>query len=252
MCWTYMKTANNSPCLKYLIITLSLMALSVPSHAAEMYKWVDSEGVVHFSDEQPAGVANPQLLRTEEPDTRPDVSKEEADLPQKTKATKRAPAGVPGTVHKIKNFPIMKQDPNWCALTSIAMIAQYYGYRIDPMQVSIESGIPLERGMSIEAILKYFETLKALKLDLEYHYRGDLEEIKRYIDNNIPVLWIHATARWGGRGRHAAVVIGYDDTARRMIIADPGYGKEISYSYTDFLKRWHGTSELIIAVTSRI
>jgi hypothetical protein len=47
-------------------------------------------------------------------------------------------------------------------------------------------------------------------------------------------------------------VIGYDDTARRMIIADPGYGAEISYSYTDFLKRWRGTSELIIAVTSRI
>jgi hypothetical protein len=48
------------------------------------------------------------------------------------------------------------------------------------------------------------------------------------------------------------VVIGYDDTARRMIIADPGYGMEVSMSYTDFLKRWRGTSELIIAVTSRI
>jgi hypothetical protein len=47
-------------------------------------------------------------------------------------------------------------------------------------------------------------------------------------------------------------VIGYDNTARRMIIAKPEYGKEISYSYTGFLKRWHGTRELIIAVTLRI
>ena len=234
------------------MIVLSIVVLLVPSHAAEMYKWVDSEGVVHFSDERPAGVATPQLLRTEEPDTKPDVSKEEADSPQKTKAAKRVPAGASGTVHKIRNFPIMKQDPNWCALTSIAMIAQYYGYRIDPMQVSIESGIPLERGMTLEAILKYFETLKSLKLDLEYHYKGDLEEIKKYIDNNIPVLWLHAAGSGRAWGRHAAVVIGYDDTARRMIIADPGYGAEVSYSYTDFLKRWRISSELIIAVTSRI
>jgi Peptidase_C39 like family/Domain of unknown function (DUF4124) len=247
-----MKTGNNSPYLKYLIITLSLMALLVPSHAAEMYKWVDSEGVVHFSDERPAGAANPQSVRVEEPDTKTDTSKEEANPPKKTKTARAAPTGSPDTIRKIKNFPIMQQDPNWCALTSIAMIAQYYGYRIDPMQVSVESGIPLERGMSLEAILKYFGTLKALKLDLEYHYRGNLEEIKKYIDNNIPVLWLHAVPSRGGRGRHAAVVIGYDDTARRMIIADPGYGMEVSMSYTDFLKRWRGTSELIIAVTSRI
>ena len=47
------------------------------------------------------------------------------------------------------------------------MIAQYYGYQIDPMQVSIESGVPLERGMTRQAILKYFEQLKALKLDVD-------------------------------------------------------------------------------------
>jgi len=243
---------KNSHSSRYLLIALVIVALLVPVHAAEMYKWVDSEGVVHFSDEPPAGISGAKKLRADEPDTTTDVSKEEADSPPKGKPAKKKSAGSSGTVHKIKNFPMMKQDRNWCALTSIAMIAQYYGYSIDPMQVSIESGIPLERGMNLEAILKYFETLKALKLDIEYHYRGELDEIKRYIDNNIPVLWLHDAGTGKRVGRHAAVVIGYDDTARRMIIADPGYGTEISYSYVSFLSRWRITSELIIAVTSRI
>ncbi|HET6459318.1 MAG TPA: C39 family peptidase [Syntrophales bacterium] len=247
-----MNKTNILTYIRYLTITLIIMVLFVPSHAAEMYKWVDSEGVVHFSDERPAGADKPQSVKVESADAKTDISTEEADSPQKTKSAKAAREGAPDTLHKIRNFPIMKQDPNWCALTSIAMIAQYYGYSIDPVQVSIESGIPLEQGMTLEAILKYFEQLKALKLDVEYHYKGDLEEIKKYIDNNIPILWLHAVPARIGRGRHAAVVIGYDDTERRMITADPAYGTEVSMSYADFLKRWRESSELIIAVTSRI
>jgi uncharacterized protein YvpB len=247
-----MNTTNNLTCLKHLIITLSIVVLLAPSHAAEMYKWVDSEGVVHFSDERPEGVDKPQSVRVEGSDTKTDISTGEDNAPPKTKASKTAPARAPDTPHKLKKFPIIKQDRNWCALTSIAMIAQYYGYRIDPMQVSIESGIPLEQGMTLEAILKYFEQLKALKLDVNYRYHGTLELIKQNIDNNIPILWLHyapAGRRWG---RHAAVVIGYDDTARRMIVADPAYGAEVSMTYVEFLRRWYGTRELMITVTSRI
>jgi uncharacterized protein YvpB len=231
---------------------LSIVVLLVPSHAAKMYKWVDSEGVVHFSDERPEGVDNPQSVRVEGSDTKTDISTGEDNVPPKTKASKTAPARAPDTPHKLRNFPIIKQDRNWCALTSIAMIAQYYGYRIDPMQVSIESGIPLEQGMTLEAILKYFEQLKALKLDINYQYHGTLELIKQNIDNNIPILWLHyspAGRRWG---RHAAVVIGYDDTARKMIVADPAYGAEVAMPYVEFLRRWFGTRELMITVTSRI
>ncbi len=247
-----MKTAYNSLCLGFLIITLSMTVLLAPSHAAEMYKWVDSEGVVHFSDEPPAGVNDAKSVRVEEPAAKTDISKEEADSSSKRQAAKTVSGKSTATVHKLRNFPMMRQDTSWCALTSIAMIAQYYGYRIDPMQVSLESGIPLEQGMTLQAILKYFEMLKALKLDVEYHDRGNVEEIKKYIDNDIPVLWLHAAGFGTVWGRHAAVVIGYDDTERRMIIADPAYGAEIEVLYTDFLKRWRISNELIIAVTSRI
>lgn len=233
-------------------MTLSIVVLLVPSHAAEMYKWVDSEGVVHFSDERPEGVDNPQAVRVEGSDTKTGISTGEANVSQKTKESKITPERAPDTLHKIRNFPIMKQDRSWCALTSIAMVAQYYGYRIDPMQVSVESGIPLEQGMTLDAILKYFERLKALKLDIEYRYNGNLEAIKQYIDNNVPVLWLHLVPARGGWYRHVAVVIGYDDTARRMIIADPAYGAEVSMTYADFLRWWHGTSELMIAVISRM
>jgi len=245
-----MNKANNSTCLKYLMIVLSIVVLLVPSHAAEMYRWVDSEGVVHYSDEQPEGVITSRSVTAQEPDSKNDVSTREPAVPKKSKTASTVSAREPDTLHKIKNFPLIKQDRNWCALTSIAMVAQYYGYNIDPMQVSIESGIPLERGMTSEAILKYFEQLKALKLDIDYRYHGTLELIKQYIDNNIPVLWLHYVAGWG-RGGHVAVVIGYDDIAGKMIVADPAYGAEIAIPYVEFLRRWQVRREMI-AVTSRI
>jgi hypothetical protein len=232
------------------MIVLSVLVLLVPSHAAKMYRWVDSEGVVHYSDEQPEGVITSQSVTVQEPDSKNDVSTREPTVPKKSKTASTVPAREPDTLHKIKNFPLIKQDHNWCALTSIAMVAQYYGYNIDPMQVSIESGIPLERGMTSEAILKYFEQLKALKLDIDYQYHGTLELIKQYIDNNIPVLWLHYVAGWG-RGGHVAVVIGYDDTAGKIIVADPAYGAEIAMPYVEFLRRWQVRREMI-AVTSRI
>jgi len=233
------------------MIALSIVTLSVPSHAAEMYRWVDSEGVVHYSDIQPEGVDNPQSVKVQGSDSNTDISAREATVPKKSKTSAMVPAREPDTLHKIKNFPIIKQDRNWCALTSIAMVAQYYGYHIDPIQVSIEADIPPEQGMTLEAILKYFEQLKALKLDIEYHYHGTIEEIKEYIDNNIPVIWPHNVAPVRGWGGHVAVVIGYDDKERKMIVADPGYGAEVAMSYAEFLRKWRVARELI-AVTSRI
>ncbi|MGO9139369.1 MAG: C39 family peptidase [Syntrophales bacterium] len=247
-----MKMVINLTCLKVLMIVILLVVLLEPSHAAKMYKWIDSEGVVHFTDERPEGVDNPQSVRVEGSDTKTEISTGEDNAPPKTKASGTTPTKIPDTIHKLKNFLVMKQDPNWCALTSIAMIAQYYGYHIDPMQVSIESGIPLEQGMTLEAILKYFEQLKALKLDVNYQYHGTLELIKQNIDNNIPILWLHFVPVGRRVGRHAAVVIGYDDTARKMIVADPAWGAEVAMPYTEFLQRWYGTSQLMIAVTSRI
>jgi len=234
-----------------MMIALSIAALSVPSHAAEMYRWVDGEGVVHYSDVQPEGVDNPQSVKVQGSDSNTDISASETTVPKKSKTAAIVPAREPDTLHKIKNFPIIKQDRNWCALTSIAMVAQYYGYHIDPMQVSIEAGIPPERGMTLEAILKYFEQLKALKLDIEYHYHGTVEEIKEYIDNNIPVIWPHNLAPVRGWAGHVAVVIGYDDKERKMIVADPGYGAEVNIPYVEFLRKWRVARELI-AVTSRI
>ena len=180
------------------MIALSIMVLSVSSHAAEMYRWVDSEGVVHYSDEQPEGVITSHSVTVQEPDSNNDVSTREPTVPKKSKKASIVPAREPDTLHKLKNFPLIKQDHNWCALTSIAMVAQYYGYNIDPMQVSIESGVPLERGMTLEAILKYFEQLKALKLDINHQYHGSLELIRQKIDNNISILWLHFVPT-GGR-----------------------------------------------------
>ena len=89
-------------------------------------------------------------------------------------------------------------------------------------------------------------------LNIDYHYGGDLESIKRLINDNIPLIWLHHVPTGKGWMPHAAVVIGYDDTRRKMVVADPAYGFEVMIPYTEFLRRWYRTNNLMIIVTSKL
>lgn len=51
---------------KEVIIILMVLAIALPVHAAEMYRWVDKEGVVHFSDDQPEGIKETKRLKVED------------------------------------------------------------------------------------------------------------------------------------------------------------------------------------------
>ena len=51
------------------IATLALLALALPAWAAEMYKWVDETGKVHYSDRPPP--ANARQQQTIQPKVRP-------------------------------------------------------------------------------------------------------------------------------------------------------------------------------------
>lgn len=89
-------------------------------------------------------------------------------------------------------------------------------------------------------------------LNMDYHYGGTLETIKNLIDNQIPVIWLHHVPTGKVWIPHAALVIGYDDTLRKMVVTDPAFGSEVILSYKEFLSRWYRTNNLVVTVTSKI
>lgn len=231
-----------------LIIIITIVGLSLPLQAADVYRWIDKEGITHLTDMPPEEMRESRILKV--PDTETEIHTGKQAVPEQ-----RSVASAPAEtvfLHKIKNFPIVHQERKWCALATIEMVARYYGFSIDQRQVSLEADIPYNQGMTLNAILKYFERLKILMLNIDYHYGGDIESIKRLIDDNIPIIWLHhvpISKRWMP---HAAVVIGYDDALRKMVVADPAYGFEVMIPYTEFLRRWYRTNNLIIIVTSKL
>lgn len=239
--------------LKNIIIILILFALSLPAQSAEIYRWVDSEGVVHYTDDPPEGITEAKNLNVPDPDRQADAYIRRSTVPEKKVIVSLPTTSKTASLHKIKNFRISQQDGPWCALATIEMIAKYYGFGISQIQVSLESDISRDKGMTLNAILKYFDRLRILMLNVEHHYGGNLESIKRLIDNQIPVIWLHRVLeerRWGGL--HSAVVIGYDDVRKIVVVADPACGCEVVMSYKEFLTRWQKTDNLYVVVTSRL
>jgi glutaredoxin len=54
--------------------TLALLILALPA-SAEIYRWVDSAGQVHFGDQPPRNVERVQQVRTPPPSDNPDAAK---------------------------------------------------------------------------------------------------------------------------------------------------------------------------------
>lgn len=65
--------------MKKLLILLILLAFAVPGYAATIYKWVDKEGVVNFTDDYEK--VPPPYRDKVEVETRKDVQEERAPLP---------------------------------------------------------------------------------------------------------------------------------------------------------------------------
>ena len=231
-----------------IVIFITIVGLSLPLQAADVYRWVDKDGIIHLTDMPPEDMRESKSLKI--PDAKTEIHTGKQAVPEH-KTVVKSPAET-GSLHKIKNFPIVHQERKWCALATIEMVARYYGFNIDQRQVSLEADIPYEQGMTLNAIVKYFERLKILMLNINHHYGGDLESIKRLIDDNIPLIWLHHVPTGKGWMPHAAVVIGYDDTRRKMVVADPAYGFEVMIPYTEFLRRWYRTNNLMIIVTSKL
>jgi uncharacterized protein YvpB len=243
---------------KVAIIILMVLSISLPVCSAEMYRWVDKEGVMHFSDSQPEGISETKRLkvddavpREEVPGVIQEVPEEKVTAPQPQQNTESGRI-TSKTQQKLQNFPLVFQKNNWCAFASMEMVFKYYGLDID--QDAIYKNLNARRhsivregeGLDTGTVARF---MSRAGLNVDYHEEGDLEAVKSYIDKGIPVMCGRiAPGKWEGT-LHMAVIIGYDDVYKTVVLADPGYGREISIGYDEFMDEWGRANRPMIAVS---
>ena len=243
---------------KVAMIILLVLSISLPVHSAEMYRWVDEEGVLHFSDNQPEGVKDTKRLKLEDSAPREEVPRVKLEVPgekvttPQTQQKKEWGRITSRTQQKLQNFPLVFQKRNWCAFASMEMVFKYYGFDVDQdaiyknLNARRRSTVREGEGLDTRSVARF---MSRAGLNVDYHEEGDLESVKGYIDKGIPVICGRiAPGKWEGT-RHMAVIIGYDDVYKLVILADPGYGREISITYDQFMNEWGRVNRPMIAVS---
>ena len=240
------------------IIILLILSISLPVHSADIYRWVDKEGVLHFSDDQPQGVNETKRLKVEDSAPREEVPVVKLEVPEENVTTpqpkprKESGRITSRTQQKLQNFPLVLQKRNWCAFASMEMVFKYYGFDVDQdaiyknLNARRRSTVREGEGLDTRSVARF---MSRAGLNVDYHEEGDLESVKGYIDKGIPVICGRiAPGKWEGT-RHMAVIIGYDDVYKSVVVADPGYGREISLSYDQFIDQWERVRSVMIAVS---
>jgi len=243
---------------KVAIIIFLILSISLPVHSADIYRWVDKEGVLHFSDDQPQGVNETKRLKVEDSAPREEIPVVKLEVPEENVTTpqpkprKESGRITSRTQQKLQNFPLVFQKRNWCAFASMEMVFKYYGFDVDQdaiyknLNARRRSTVREGEGLDTRSVARF---MSRAGLNVDYHEEGDLEAVKSYIDKGIPVICGRiAPGKWEGT-RHMAVIIGYDDVYKLVILADPGYGREISITYDQFMNEWGRVNRPMIAVS---
>lgn len=152
---------------------------------------------------------------------------------------------------KIKNdLPISKVLPdgihvfqsfNNCGPAAMSMALSYYDINRTQKQLGdilrpyqIANGDNDDKSVTLAELANHATTYDLIPI---HRPNGDIETIKKFINNDIPVItrtWLKEDEDIG----HFRVVKGYDELAKELIQDDSLQGKDLKYKYDDFNKIW--------------
>ena len=142
---------------------------------------------------------------------------------------------------KILTFPELRQTYEYdCGASAVEAILDYYGIDMREEKIMKTAGTT-KNGTSIKGIIK---ALKKYRLKVK---SGEMtiSQIKRYIDNKIPVILM--LQAWTKKKKpdwekdwidgHYVIVIGYD--GHKFYFEDPASASRTYLTYNELDKRWH-------------
>jgi ABC-type bacteriocin/lantibiotic exporter with double-glycine peptidase domain len=138
-------------------------------------------------------------------------------------------------VRLIENVPFFPQDDYQCGPSSLAGVLNYWGINVSTDEIAREIFSESARGtLNIDMLL--YAQRKGLNA---IQYDGDVEDLKRNIDSNYPVIVLVDFGISFHRINHFMVVVGYNENG---LIINSGKKKEKFIYKKDFVKAWGKTN----------
>jgi ABC-type bacteriocin/lantibiotic exporter with double-glycine peptidase domain len=139
------------------------------------------------------------------------------------------------------DVPFVPQVKDTCGAASLAMVMRYWGRDVGQDEIAgrlLQKDLHGIRGSALQ-------DFAAARGMTAIAYQGDLAQMRDYLAKGRPLI-----VAWKlGRGRfHDVVVVGYDETAREVLVNDPAVGAARRVDEPTFEKRWAGAGHWTLLV----
>ena len=157
----------------------------------------------------------------------------------------------------IKSPPYEKQTPNNCGPAALSMALHLYGWEGTQTDISnVIKPVTGDRNVNPEE-LRYYVRTQAGWLNLEYRVGGTIEQLKRLLAANYPVIVESVTALNPGDAlgptddlwaAHYLLITAYDDATQEFTIQDTYHGPDLKISYTQLEKDWKAFNNVYLVI----
>lgn len=143
-----------------------------------------------------------------------------------------------------KLLPLKKsnyQTFNNCGPATLSMLLDFYNIQTSQQEIADElrpfqhpKGLGDDKSVTLDELASFAQKHNFITFKRP---NGDLDKLKLFLEQDIPVLTVTWLNQQGGFG-HYRIIKGYNDQNQTIIEDDSIYGLNQTLSYNDFLKLW--------------
>jgi ABC-type bacteriocin/lantibiotic exporter with double-glycine peptidase domain len=142
---------------------------------------------------------------------------------------------------QIDGVPFVKQEREKCGPASLASVLAYYGVPIQPDVISESTYNRKLKGSLITDLENYARRTGFITES----GRGDMETLKKFIDNKKPVITLVDLGLWVLARPHYLVLFGYNEEG---FIVHDGENPSQIWSYPEFQRIWEKAGHTYLLV----
>jgi predicted double-glycine peptidase len=146
------------------------------------------------------------------------------------------------TPRLIEGVPFYPQEAFQCGPASLAGVLNYWGGHVSPAEIAAEIYSP-KAGGTLDVDMVLYAEKKGLKA---VQYSGSLEDLKKNIDSNDPLIVLVDYGFWVYQKNHFMVVVGYGENG---LIANSEKEQHKVIPLGSFLKSWERTKFWTLRIT---
>lgn len=141
----------------------------------------------------------------------------------------------------VHDIPKIQQplDSRLCGPVALAMITQFYGQKITPVDIAemvCQPGYIAENGMSLENLVK---AARLCNFQVDSREGFTLNEVKWYINRGVPLVAVVNSYKFPGDA-HYIVIKGFETNPNKIYLNDPSNLERDVELYASFNRRWEG------------